>query len=312
MLNLEKHINDLLYLYDCVIVPGLGGFVANKINAEINEKTGVFSPPRREIGFNKNLSHNDGLLINHIANAEGISYEVCNNKIAKHISILKFQLQNGEAITIGSAGELKIDQLGNTIFIPKQEESFSTDSFGLSTFHFNTIEQVKDQNEPTRQLVRKTLRAKSTRQIAASVSLILGLLLVTPDFGNQTQQSNFSDILPKIESNAFANPRNIKDIEPTKEEKAITPTIVEAKEEVIEEEQNIYFLIGGSFKEKQPAQKFLTKLIKKGITSAEILQTNSRYRVSIQGFHDKNEATNTLKKIRKQNGFNSVWLFTKK
>ena len=315
MLNLEKHINDLLYLYDCVIVPGLGGFVANKKSAEINDKTGVFSPPRREIGFNKNLSHNDGLLINHIATAEGISYEMCNNKIAKHINILKFQLQKGEVITIGSAGDLKNDPMGNTVFIPKQEESFSTDSFGLTTFHFNTIEQVKDQNAPTLQLVRRTLNAKSTRQIAASVALVLGLLMVSPDFGNQSQQSNFSDMLPKIESNAFTN-NNVKTAEKevtevTLQEPAATVEVREL-EPVAEKVQASYFIIGGSFKAELPAQKHLNKLIKNGITTAEILKTPNRFRISLESFSDKQKATKALKEIRKQSGFNSVWLFTKK
>ncbi|WP_052343328.1 HU domain-containing protein [Saccharicrinis fermentans] len=309
MLNLEKHINDLLYLYDCVIVPGLGGFVANRKNAELNEKTGVFSPPCRKIGFNKSLSHNDGLLINHIANAEGISYEECNNKLSQYISILKFQLTRGEIISIGSAGELKNDVVGNTIFIPAREESFSTDSFGLSTFHFKTLEQIKEQNEPARRLVRRTLNAKSTRQIAASVALILGFLMVTPDFGNQTQYSNFSDIFPRMEQvSVSTNDDELLTTEP------YTATPVSAIETKTEAEpmliNNKYFIIAGSFKAKQPAQQFLDKLKKKGIESAELISSNGRFRVSVEGFADKQEAVEALDIHRKSNGFSSAWLLS--
>ncbi len=314
MLNLEKHINDLLFLYECVIVPGLGGFVANKKSAALNEKTGVFTPPRREIGFNKSLSHNDGLLINHIAKAEGISFEDCNKKLAKHINILNFQLQKGENIKIGGAGELKNDAMGNTLFIPNQEESFSTESFGLTTFRFNTLEQIKEQNEPTRHLVRRTLQAKSTRQIAASISLILGLLFVTPEIGNQSRQSDFADLFPKIEqvSTSVTNDEYIEsNTEVTKEEiitnTEVTPEIVE--DVVSTKIDNSFFIIAGSFKEKKPAEVFLNKLRSKGIEGAKLLSAaKNRYRVSLEGFADKQLADQALENYREKNGFSSAWL----
>ncbi|WP_075591075.1 HU domain-containing protein [Labilibacter marinus] len=310
---MEKHINDLLYLYDCVIIPALGGFVANNKSAELNEKTGVFSPPRKEIGFNKSLSHNDGLLINHIATKEGISYEACNTKITKHVNVLKYQLSQGETISFGIVGDLKNDAIGNIVFIPNQEESFSTNSFGLSTFHFNTLEQIKDQNEPTRQLVRRTLRAKSTRQIAASVSLIIGLLFVSPEINDVNQQSNFSDFLPKV-SNTEVNETIAEEEAPAykvaKEE--IKP--IEIIEETIEPAivKNSYFIIAGSFKQMKPAEQFLKKLHNKGIEQAEILEANNRFRVSLQGFTNRELAVEALSSFRKENGLSSSWLFTKR
>ncbi|MDA9349687.1 hypothetical protein N9R21_07960, partial [Polaribacter sp.] len=32
-MTVEKYINELLYRYDCVIVPNFGGFITNKIGA---------------------------------------------------------------------------------------------------------------------------------------------------------------------------------------------------------------------------------------------------------------------------------------
>ncbi len=314
MLDLEKHINDLLYNYDCVIVPGLGGFVANNKNATLNEKTGIFSPPRREIGFNKSLSHNDGLLISHMASAHGISFEDCNSKLAQHIYILKEELKQGANIAIGGAGELKNDALGNTLFIPNIAESFSTDAFGLSTFHFNTLNEVKEQNETTRRWVRHTLQSRNVRQIAASVTLILGMLFVSPEFGNQTQQSSFSDMFPKTEYQSV----------PAKEDnEAINNMVLEMTEGmenyttesqaseaavVIIETQNTYFIIGASFKEEHQANTYLNKLARKGIEGAEIIASNNRYRVSLEGFNNKEIALQALENYRQKNGSNSVWL----
>ncbi|MGM0376598.1 MAG: SPOR domain-containing protein, partial [Bacteroidota bacterium] len=72
---MEKHISDLLYVHDCVIVPGLGGFVANHKPAVVVEERNLFRPPSKEIGFNRSLSHNDGLLAKHVSQREQISWE---------------------------------------------------------------------------------------------------------------------------------------------------------------------------------------------------------------------------------------------
>ncbi len=317
MLNLEKHISDLLYQYDCVIVPNLGGFVANNITAQFNEKTGIFIPPSREIGFNKSLAHNDGLLINYISKCEKLPYEDVQDRLLKHISILKFQLLKGETLQFANIGTLRSDNQGNPYFTPNKENSFSTDSFGLSTFHFNTLEQDKEQNDRSRQLVRRTLQSRSVRQIAASVTLILGLIFISPEIDRTSEFSSFSDMIPQMEISNNSEPiTSIK----TPETKT---TVIESsaneniEKEVIEAEviieENKFYIIGGSFKYKKPAQDFIYKLNKRGIKSAEILQSSKgRYRVSLEGFTDKEDATTALNKYRKVNGYSSAWLFTKK
>ena len=66
---IANYISDLLYRYDCVIVPDFGGFVANRIGAQVNNFTHTFSPPTKQITFNGLLKHNDGLLANYIASS---------------------------------------------------------------------------------------------------------------------------------------------------------------------------------------------------------------------------------------------------
>ena len=61
MIELSKHIEVLLLENDCVIVPGLGGFIAHKRQAAYSIQKGEFMPPLRTIGFNPQLIMNDGL-----------------------------------------------------------------------------------------------------------------------------------------------------------------------------------------------------------------------------------------------------------
>ena len=88
-MNLATYIKDLLYRYDCVIVPDFGGFVTKRISAKINETTHQFFPPSKQLSFNRNLNNNDGLLANYIASVENISFEKASNAIA--LSVIKWQ-----------------------------------------------------------------------------------------------------------------------------------------------------------------------------------------------------------------------------
>jgi hypothetical protein len=79
-MNLDKFISDLLYRYDCVIVPGFGGFIANRVSAKNISSQHKFIPPTKEIAFNSNLNQNDGLLANYIKRSNNISYSHAINQ----------------------------------------------------------------------------------------------------------------------------------------------------------------------------------------------------------------------------------------
>jgi hypothetical protein len=75
-MSLTNYINDLLYRYDCVIVPDFGGFVTNAISARVNHFSHTFYPPTKQLTFNSHLTNNDGLLANYIASSENISFKL--------------------------------------------------------------------------------------------------------------------------------------------------------------------------------------------------------------------------------------------
>ena len=78
-MSISKHINELLYNHNCVIVPGFGAFLTKNIAASRNNN--VFSPPKKTIAFNGMLKENDGLLANRISATDGISYKAALKKI---------------------------------------------------------------------------------------------------------------------------------------------------------------------------------------------------------------------------------------
>ena len=72
---IEKHISDLLYRYQCVTVPGFGAFLTETVTAQVTVSSSSFFPPKKVISFNANVRNNDGLLANHVALQEKMSYD---------------------------------------------------------------------------------------------------------------------------------------------------------------------------------------------------------------------------------------------
>ena len=104
-MQLSYYISNLLYRYDCVVVPDFGAFLAHKISAEVHENTNSFYPPKKRLSFNAQLQSNDGVLANHISEIEDISYENALSKIAKQVATLKKRLETKEKVYVQKIAE---------------------------------------------------------------------------------------------------------------------------------------------------------------------------------------------------------------
>lgn len=129
--KIEKHIAQLLRNYDCVIIPGLGGFVANYSPSQFNMAKGLLSPPSKAIIFNRNLINNDGLLMNHLSVNENLSYTEASNFVNEFVVICKSQLSSGKRIEFDELGVLYEDNEKTLQFRPDFSVNFLTESFGL-------------------------------------------------------------------------------------------------------------------------------------------------------------------------------------
>lgn len=131
-MKIEKHISALLYRYQCVTVPGFGAFLAEFQPAQIDADTNTFYPPKKLISFNANLKNNDGLLANHIALQEKISYEDAVHILGRTVEEWYSNLSTRETLTIKDLGALAYNIEGSLVFNPETPVNYLTDSFGLS------------------------------------------------------------------------------------------------------------------------------------------------------------------------------------
>ena len=136
IMTLANYINDLLYRYDCVIVPNFGGFVTTKIGAKMNDATQTFYPPKKQITFNSYLQHNDGLLANHIASDQKISFEKATSFISDEVAKWKKNLET-TVVKVASVGSLSLNDDKKIKELLKQTKAFTRDEFSklLHTCH---------------------------------------------------------------------------------------------------------------------------------------------------------------------------------
>ncbi len=131
---ITKHITDLLYKHECVIVPGLGGFIKAYNSAHIIHAAHQFFPPTGSVAFNAGLCGNDGQLANYISSTENISYRDSLNEIKMWVGKKLDCLNNGDKVILDGIGELFLNVAGKIEFTPAHQINFNADSFGLPEF----------------------------------------------------------------------------------------------------------------------------------------------------------------------------------
>ncbi len=133
MKNLGLDIGQLLYLHDCVIIPGFGGFVGNEVGARINARQKTISPPSKFISFNKNLTHNDGLLANSLVRRYHFTYDQALLELETIVTQFQALLKDGRRVELDSVGALYMTQDGRLHFIADEKMNFLTSAFGLGS-----------------------------------------------------------------------------------------------------------------------------------------------------------------------------------
>lgn len=133
-MRIEQQISQLLYRYQCVTVPGFGAFLTEIKSAQLIEASNTFYPPKKVISFNVNVKNNDGLLANHIAQTERLSYAEAVEQIEDVVQNWKKELHTSNSVSIKNIGKLSLNTENNIVFEPLESLNYLTDAFGLASF----------------------------------------------------------------------------------------------------------------------------------------------------------------------------------
>jgi nucleoid DNA-binding protein len=319
--DITAFIRELLFGHDCVIVPGFGGFIGNYTPAQIDKKSGTFFPPVKQISFNRNLNHNDGLLVGKISGSSGINYGDARNMVEEFVSDIRIKLDKGEKVVFDHIGSFINNQEGNVQFEPDRSSNYHLDSYGLESFQLLPLERYDIRTRVTRSARKNPERQASMRKIlwrAAVIIPLLSVLVVVPLktdlFKSKIESTNMNPLVSaEFEQNKIAVDEGIKNEQGKKEENVIPVINEQPKEEVVKPvavEEKVYFLITGSFRSEGNAVSQVNILKSEGFTPEIVIAPNGFYRVCAISCNDLSTAR--FKKDSISGKFPNAWISRKK
>ena len=162
MISLARHIELLLLEHDCVIVPGLGGFIANHADARYTgDEEHLFLPPYRTIGFNQQLQVNDGLLVQSYMSAYDTSYPSANLQMEKDLEKMMYELEMKGEYELENIGTLKKGLNQNISFVAPETGALTPALYGLYSYEMKSLQHVIKEKD-----IQRTLQAAASMHIA--------------------------------------------------------------------------------------------------------------------------------------------------
>ena len=303
-MTLVKYISDLLYRYECVIVPNFGGFVTNEISAKVSHFTHTFDAPSKKLTFNAHLKNNDGLLVNYVATSKNISYSEAITIIEKEVDNWKFTLKN-EALELENIGSFQTNEEGVLIFDPTSIINFLTSSFGLSSYVSPAIKRIVSEEKVT---TLKTLSERNQRKTpvfikyAAAAAIIFALGTVG---WKEYQKFEYNNLVAQSLQQQQRVEKTVQEATFIISNPLPTITLTVAKQ------TSNYHIIAGAFRNPTNAEKKLQQLLQKGF-NAKIIGVNkwNLTQVTYESFNSRNKAIRSLNSIRKSDS-KDAWLLVK-
>ena len=186
MFSLIEHIEYLVARHDCVVIPGWGAFIANYSPARYRDDAScVYERPRRSIGFNASVDHNDGLLAQSLVRREGMTFDAAMRFIGDNVAVFRKQLAADGEVSMGQVGYFRRNRGRYIEFVPSLHDNAADGYYGLAGLEVKTVSalerELAQQEQPRVASRRNPFLRKATR-IAASVAVLIGLgvLFSTP------------------------------------------------------------------------------------------------------------------------------------
>jgi cell division septation protein DedD len=322
-------------------VPQLGGFVGNYCPAKIHPVQHTFTPPSKNIVFNKNLTNNDGLLANHIARSENTDYPEALKYINEFVDKTYLQLNKGEKVNLDEVGSLFFDIERNLQFEPSTT-NYLLDSFGLAQFQSSAIKrdnigkriekEFKDRDAIPQE--NKKINIKRYVALAITLPLVFGLVWV-PLKTDFLKNLNYSSLNPFSSNKNSVNktapfavnaplnkdtvnyttvkqtPKNVVPITATLVETSVESAKADSTKVEINEVNKLdlnFHLVTGCFQIEENALQFV-KLLQEQNIDASIIGQNKKglYVVSCGNYATRKEANSQLEELRKVK--QDAWLY---
>lgn len=308
----------MFFDYDCVIIPGFGGFVCNERPAWYDDDKEEMVPPSRDVLFNPNLTHNDGLLAQEIIRSTGVSYSEAMRLAVEEAQFISSELKLGNSVEISGVGRLYSVDDGANRFSPDAELVRTLSSFGHSRIPLSRL-QSKPRAKESVVVTMVPLRKKLARVAAilalpiAAGAIIGGTYMATDKERSNILLSIFPS--PEVIISSFT-PSEATELgtfeEPVEEEiniEYVDPTPELEEFIVVKNKRRINFLIiGGAFAVEENAHTLANELKVEGYTPTLHYQRHNKLHLVALGEFEKEDVARKAMAKARRSGRKASWL----
>jgi len=346
-MGIERDLFDLLYEHDCVIVPQWGGFLAQYRPARLDEGRKLIHPPSKEVGFNRHLLRNDGLLADLIATRDGLPFSAANALIEREVELWRSGLERRGRLELPRIGIFYRDMERNLQFDPDDRANFLKEAFGLRVITAVPAAVKEVVGEPSviplpQKAEEPVERSPWMWAAAASTAILFGAAAFWAYTSMDASNRQWSDLwksspaptyaaarepLPTLTSSAslFTLPTGSLGVRtlpltpddsvtmtvdlgtPATAAPADTTTVATSSKTLLRAR---FHVIGGCFAQPENAEKLLADLQSQGYAAARLSRYGELHPVAYGSYADRGAALNALATIRAQ-GSAQAWLLVR-
>lgn len=301
-----NHIHDLLYRYECVILPEFGAFITQHHSARIEQSTNEFFPPKKSISFNRQLVKNDGLVANYIVEVEGISYSAAVEKLHTYVQDLNSVLEENKVVTLEKVGTFTLAEGNKLQFEPIAENNYLKEAFGLSGFSSQEVlrETYKKQAEEVEE--KAPVAFTPERRSSGSWLKYAAVGLLALGLGGAAGMNFYSNQI--TEHNLAEQQKAATQLENQIQQATfVIPNPLPAVTLKVAKQSGKYHIVAGAFRLEENAEKKVQQLKKEGYKARQIGANRfGLHQVVYSSHEDRLESLRTLREIKKSNP--GAWL----
>ncbi|MBF1487967.1 SPOR domain-containing protein [Prevotella pallens] len=322
MLRIDRHIEILLLENDCIIVPGLGGFVAYYSEAYYEEAENIYLPPYRTVGFNPVLKMNDSLLAQSYIETYDLSYPEAMREIELEVNSILDSLAEVGCFELKGLGVLKREGTDKIAFEPYEGGLLTPKYYGLYYFEIEKYHN-KENTEEQSVLIKKERNTRQhsfyidtdndgEKQLNVSIKLIKDIVvaafLITFIFVVGFTSEKHTNSIPKeIKSGVFCELFN--STESIKKQKSSLRKPKHLNGKIPTQTSNFYWsLVLASHVTEKNANGFIKKLQQEGFKDAYIYKGSGSVKVIYGRYKSAQIAANQLSNLRGNDSFEQAWI----
>lgn len=325
MENLHRHIIYLLSRRDCVILPGVGAFIAERRQAAYNPATGRWVPPTRHISFNAAVRTDDGLLSHSYSRAMGVDYEHGRKEMEVAVAGVLDVIREKGRYTLGTLGTLSSNDEGRLTFSPFITPGRRSGRIGYHAFSLPVLpvkksdvsenvdsDIIQTEESPVIRRVPRLTRMRRNIAVACSIAVILicGVLLYNIP-GPVTQ---LASVLP-VPATKTAVQKPMKQTVATAvnqpADSIIVGSSIENTESVAPEEtEATYHLIVATFNTEREAEKYIAQQPAQEAKDLYSVRGIHVTRVAIAGSDSRDKLLSTLRSPEMRQKHPNAWIWS--